>query len=383
MNPLSVNDLRELATIRATPCISIYLPTRRAASDIPADQLRLRNLRREAEARLRAAGWRAGEAPEVLGPIETLLGDSFAWRHMREGLALFLAASFARAVTLPQRCEPKLALARHFILRPLLPMLASPSPFYILALSQNAVRLFRATPEAVEEIQLDTLPRNLAEALRFDTWQPEIRFRSGAPVGAGRWSAIFYGSGGDQEAYKEELAQYCRRIDQCLCDWLAGQNVRLVLAGVEYVLALYRAVSRYPHLAEPELAGNADRISPEQLRDEAQRLLEPQRHERQARALAAWRRWIGSPRATLSLRAALPAAQQGRVQSLLLARDREQWGTYDCETQTIHLLDAPDARADELLDLLATQTLLHHGEVFALPMAEMPTDAPLAAVLRF
>ena len=40
-------------------------------------------------------------------------------------------------------------------------------------------------------------------------------------------------------------------------------------------------------------------------------------------------------------------------------------------------------RDDDLLDIAASQTLLHDGRVYGVEQADMPDDGPLAAVLRY
>jgi hypothetical protein len=48
--------------------------------------------------------------------------------------------------------------------KPLLPFLASDGVFYILALSQNQLRLLAGTRHTVDEIDLENVPETLSEA---------------------------------------------------------------------------------------------------------------------------------------------------------------------------------------------------------------------------
>ncbi len=384
MNRILPSDWKKLLAVEGPGCVSLYLPTHRNATNTPADQLRLRNNLRDAETRLAAAGWRAPDIAARLAPGYQLLSDSYFWRHLNDGLALFLTPEGALPYCLSVAFTEKLNVARRLNLTPLWPLLHVDGVFYVLALSQNSVRLFRGTYWELDAVPLEGLPHNLAEALRFDSFQKEVRFRPGVPRGPGRrWSAIFYGSGGGDETYKEELAQYCHQIDHGLREWLKAETALLVLAGVEYLTNLYRGQSRYPHLAETAINGNPDRLSLEALHEQAWAIVAPRFQQRQVAALAAYRRLSSTPRATNDLCKALRAAHRGQVQTLFVAADQEVWGTFDPDTQAIQTHLPPTPTADELLNLAAIKTYASGGAVYVLPASEMPTASPLAALLRY
>lgn len=232
------------------------------------------------------------------------------------------------------------------------------------------------------EWQMEHWPRNLAEVLQYNTWQKEVRARSGAPLGQGRWSSIFYGSGGTAEIYKDELLQYCRRIDQGLREWLGEKRTPVVLAGVNYMTALFREVSHYPQLAEEAIIGNPDRLSPETLHDRAWNILQPQFHHKQSEAIETYYRLSNTKHASTDLLKIVREANQGQIQTLFVAIDCEQWGLFDPESQAIYLAPEPTGICDDLLNLAAGQTWLTGGAVYAVPLAEMPTSALAAAVFR-
>ena len=65
---------------------------------------------------------------------------------------------------------------RSFQIRPLLPLLGGDGQYYVLALSQDHVRLFEGTREGVCEVDVDAVPQGLAEALKYDTGRGVRRF---------------------------------------------------------------------------------------------------------------------------------------------------------------------------------------------------------------
>ena len=110
-----------------------------------------------------------------------------------------------------------------------------------------------------------------------------------------------------------------------------------------------------------------------------------QKERRRAReeAVASYRAYAGSERVSNDLRAIIPAAYYGRIEHLFLAVDQEQWGTFNPATNTLHVHREPRFQDDELLDMAATQTLLHGGSVYVVEQAQMPGEGLLAAVFRY
>jgi hypothetical protein len=100
-------------------------------------------------------------------------------------------------------------------------------------------------------------------------------------------------------------------------------------------------------------------------------------------ASARYRAYAATERASDNLREIVPAAYFGRIESLFIAIDQEQWGTFHPTTNTLHVHREGRFNDDDLLDIAATQTLLHGGSVYAVEHVHMPGERPLAAVFRY
>ncbi len=102
----------------------------------------------------------------------------------------------------------------------------------------------------------------------------------------------------------------------------------------------------------------------------------------QHEAAAQYRDYAATERASNDIREVMPAAYDGRIESLFVASDQEQWGTFDPVTRTMHVHRVAKFRDEDLLDLAATQTLLHGGSVYAVEREHMPDATLIAAVFR-
>ena len=161
-------ELRTLVESSQAPCVSIYLATHRLPTENQQDRTRLKNLLRQAHESLLTYGLRTAEAEALLLPATRLLEAIPFWKDKRDGMALFISPGIFRQYQLPTSFEPLVVVAHRFHVKPLLAFLGG-NQFFVLALSQNAVRLFEGSPFGLSAIDdLEGVPKSLADALKYD-----------------------------------------------------------------------------------------------------------------------------------------------------------------------------------------------------------------------
>lgn len=387
MDLFSRDELRVLTQAPQGCCVSIYMSTHRAGQEIQADRIRLKNLLDEAERQLIAAGLRTPEVSELLDPVASLLSDGGFWQRQAEGLAILLAPQFFRSYRLSLAFETLVVVADRFHIKPLLPLLSGDGRFYALALSQNEVRLLCGTRYSVGEVDLEEMPSSIAQALRYDDPEKQIQFHTGTrgPGGVGNRPALFHGHGVGANDNETRLLRYFNKVDKGVHSLLRNERAPLVLAGVDYLLPIYAQKNTYPYLIEQGIEGNPDELSAKELHQQAWAIVQPlftaSRQEDEARyeQLAGQ----GLPQACNDLEKVVPAAHQGRVETLFVALGVQLWGSFDLDTHTVCLQQ--DARADnqDLLDLAAVQTLLNRGTVYAVDPEKVPGGGTVAAIFRY
>jgi hypothetical protein len=382
MNASFRADLQMLADTTARWCVSLYLPTHRTGNDTRQDPIRLKNLLGRAEEELLALGVRGPGARELLAAGRRLLEDAVFWTHQQEGLALFLAPALDRTLRLPIPVKEVAVVADRFHLKPLLPLLGEDGSFYVLALSQNEVRVFRGSRHTVQEIPAKNLPASLADALKFDDPELSLQHHAAGHEGAAG-ETIFHGHGAATEEHKKRLLRYFQQIDRGLQELLGNDRAPLVLAGVDYYLPIYREANTYPNLAEENLPGNPEPFRPEELQARAWELLRPRFEAARDRAEARFREWRGTGRTADAVAEVVLAARDGRIDTLFVANDAQCWGTVDPEARQVHVRQQPQPGDEDLLDHAAVHTFLKGGTVYAVPASQMPGEGPLACLLRF
>ncbi|HYA15732.1 MAG TPA: hypothetical protein VEF33_15460 [Syntrophales bacterium] len=382
MKSISKDDLKFLMNKQKGPCISLFMPTHRAGAEIQQNQIRLRNLLREAEEKLLASGLRPAETRILLENASGLLGNVIFWRQQSDGLAIFLSAAVFRYYCLPISFDELIVVSDRFHVKPLLPVLSGDGRFYILTLSQKGSRLYEGTKQSIMEIELETIPKSLAEALQYDDLEKQIRFHRGS-ARSGERGSMLSGGGAELDDAKDNLLKYFRLIDRGLHDLLKDERIPLVLAGVDYLFPIYREANTYPHLMDEGVTGNPKGISAEHLHSQALEIVRPYFQKAENDAIAQYRQSSGTGLTSNDVKDIVQAAYHGRVALLFIAIGHQQWGVFDQECNEVILHDKMAPGCEGLLDFSAIQTFLNGGDVFSLPREKMPDNTPIAAVFRY
>ncbi|MBN1667900.1 MAG: hypothetical protein JW862_12465 [Anaerolineales bacterium] len=381
MDILTKAELEQLMHKEQQWCVSIYMPTHRTGTDAQQDPIRLKNLLREAEQRLSARNIGTRDVQKMLEPANMFLQDFNFWQHQSDGLAIFLSSSRVRRYRLPLIFEELVVVEDHFHIKPLLPLFTGDGQFYILALSQNEVRLLNGTRYSVSEVDIGQVGGSLTEAIPSVNHQMSLQLHT-----SGSGSVVFHGQGGgSDESAKNELLRYFRLVSDGLTEFLQGCRAPLVLAGVEYLLPIYKEANTYPNLVDTVIKGNPDLLRVDELHKSAWDILGPHFHAAQLDAVTHYQQFAGqaSEQATDSLEKIVPAAYQGRVEVLFIAAEAQQWGVFNPSTQEVELHDQFESGDEHLLESAAVQTYLNGGFVYTMGLEKVPGGTSAAAVLRY
>lgn len=386
MDLLTREDLAQWVEPPDSWALSIYMPTYRLGREREQNPTRFKNMLGQAEEQLLARGLRSRQVQDLLEPTEALVQDDLFWQHQSDGLAFFLSQEAMDYYRLPFSFEEMVVVGDYFYTKPLLPLLSVDGRFYILALSQDEIRLLQGTRQHVQGVDLEGVPKSLAEALRLDDPEQRIQWHTGTTDVRGDRAAQFHGhgvGGTDEAQEKVNIERFLQRVDEGLQDLLAEERSPLVLAGVDYLLTIFQEVSSYDDLLEEQITGNPEQWSEEMLHRQAWDLVQPKFQREQEEALSLYRHFAHTDRTSGEIGAVVRAARYGQVDTLFVALDEQRWGQFDPASQTVELHEERELGDADLLDLAALHTIWNQGEVYALARAEMPAEVPLAAILRY
>jgi len=381
MNILSGDELKILLEKQTGTCgsISIFMPTYKVGAEIRQNPVRLKNLLHKAELDLVS---RNLEAKRFLAPIRKLLQDKQFWQHPSDGLAVFLSPYIFCYYHLPFKVEELAVVSDRFHIKPLLPLFSGDGRFYVLALSQNEVRLLQCTRYGAKEINLTSIvPQSLAEALKYDETERILQYHSGAP-GKGKESTIFHGQG-IRDVAKKNIMRYFQQIDRGLRrEILKEEDAPLIIAGVDYLHPIYREVNTYRHLFVKGIAGNVESLGMEELQRRAWALVESHFAQAQAKAAGEYQQLVGTGHTSNNIEEIVPNAYMGRVELLFVALGLQKWGTFNPYSSTVEVHEKAEPCDEDLLDFAAAHTLMHKGTVYVVKQENVPDGLPAVAVFR-
>ncbi|MBD3367759.1 MAG: hypothetical protein GF405_06250 [Candidatus Eisenbacteria bacterium] len=387
MDLITTGDLGRFASAHDGPKISIYMPTHRTAPDVKQDRIRLKNLVGEVQDRLEASDHRRDEITPIVSPLMKLVESDAFWEARSDGLAVLADADVMKTYRLPASFEPVAAVSPRYLLKPLIGFLATDCRYFVLALSRNSVRLFQASRLSVSEVDLESVPTSLAEALRFDDPESQLQFHTGTSQSSNGPDrrAMFHGHGVGTDDEESNTIRFLKKVDKGLHDVLADEHAPLVLAGVKDLLACYRGVNTYSHLVDGEAEGNPDHMSGKELHERTWSIVEPVFLKGLREAFEQFAQLHGerSDLAVTGLEDVVACAHEGRVRTLFAARGEHVWGTFDPEAVEVTRHDSSTDENLELIDFAAVRTFATRGEVYVVPPDRVPGDGHLAAVLRF
>lgn len=381
-HPLTHQTLAELATFASPPCLSLYQPTHRSHPENLQDPIRFRQ---GIEALSLSLGrtHSAAETQALLDPFHALASDAAFWNHTLDGLAVLGGTGLWRVFVLPRTVAELAVVADSFHTKPLRRVLQSVGRYQVLGLSLHKVRLFEGDRDGMAEVEAAAgVPQTVTDALGDEFTEPHHTVSSYGGLGSAR-SPMHHGQGGKKDEVDKDAERFFRAVDRAVTEHHSKPSgLPLILAALPEHHHLFRQVSHNALLLATGIEVNPDALSPEQLRQRAWAVVEPQ-----VRALQkGWADEFGAARAkglgSDNLADVARAAAAGRVGMLLIEADRQLAGHLDDSSGRIIAADLDNPRIDDLLDDLGELVLKMGGQVHVLPQDRMPGSAGLAATYR-
>jgi hypothetical protein len=383
---LDWNTVRALSERDAAPSVSLYLPTHQYGAEMQQDPVRLANLMAAARDQAKALGWSRERLHAILRPAQATLENREFWRHQSIGLGVLLSADDAYEFKLDTPVQEFACAGGRFCLRPLIPSVALANhEWYVLALSQNDVRLLRCSARAAETIALEGAPRCLEDSAGHDYEERSVQFHTGAAQrGGGTRAAQFHGQGRASDKRDQEIEQFLRRVHDGITAELADSSTPVVLACVDSLQPIFQRVNKSLNVLDNAIDGNPDERSDEDLRASGLRAARAHFEADTERVLEFVRENAGTDKVCAGIADVLPFAQQGRMQALIVDCAEPLWGRY--EGARVRVYDEQTWRpdADDLIDRAISFALSTGAELYPVKTGALPNGmSRLAGIRRF
>ena len=359
------NNLADLARSTGYPRVSIYIPTHKTFPEADQDRIRLSNALKEAEKQLADADF--GDADGLLLAARQRTDEHKFWRYQDLGLAVLIGDGSTRWWKLPAEVPELTVVGHRYHVRPLIDIFANAGRFHVLATTRDSVRFFDGTERALEEVKIADLPSSWDEIKGRTNFEDQAGYH--ARNRGSTTSPQYHALGESAEDYEEiELEQFAQAVAKAVDKHLRGDARPLVLVAQPRLLGRLRQELKYENVAQADIQSDPTAADDKQLHTKAWEIAGPllrQPREDIRNRCKAWLEGAEIP-ASDNLQQLMRSADEGRVETLLLAQDANMWGRYDEEQREINLAEENAADNEDLLNLLAVKTLTQGGDVISL-----------------
>ena len=263
-------EIEMLRQFKEPFCLTIYVPLLERNTWVNPIRIELKNLLREARVALLSAGVKPRDIRKTLAPARLLVEDHEFWPMHRESLVLFMHPKLFRYYNVPDHSTPyMLTVERGFNLDPLLKVMSENRSYFVLALGHKDVKLYEGDHFSLKPVKLQNFPGDMKEALHIDEYPRSLETHTIAPASSGKGSEAFHQQYNVAEVDKTMLEEFFRIIDRRLHFYLSSTHKPLILAGVNYLLPIYRKVNTYSYLWPKNIKGNVKDDRPEQIINKA------------------------------------------------------------------------------------------------------------------
>jgi hypothetical protein len=360
---MNKHDVLLLQQIRQYPSLTITLPTHRTVPDNQQDPIRLRNLLSEATDRV-LGEFSKREVDGLLTNLEQIAATVDHQQNL-DGLVLFVNQELAQAHRLPFTVPERVLMDEGFATRDLVLALNRTVRYWVLALSENATRLYEATRDSLVEVTGEGFPM--------------------VHTGPGGQTAL-PAHDVNVSAYRDERhRQFFRAVDEQVGLFMKDDPLPLVLLGVDRYLSFYAEVGEYAKEVVAEIQGNYDKHSTHELAEVVWPVAKEALLAEHMQVLELLNTAVGERRIATTIDDIWRSAKEGRGRMLLVEENYHFPGQLDETGWVLTVADDPTAPdvLDDAVDDIIEQVLEKGGQVKFLPDGTLADYQSLVLLLRY
>ncbi len=351
--------LNSLMKVKEYPCVSIIFPTYRTAPDNQKNTIRLKNLVHEAIDKIEHEFGKK-DSKKMVEKINTLASKVDISRTL-DGLALYVSEEVMEMVDIPFRVRERVIIDKTFAVRDLIMGVNRGTHYYILDISLHKARLISCFGEQAQEVTDNGFP--------LESEFPMLELNP----------ADF------SKEKEKQIKEFLNKVDKLFLSHYHLQSTKVVLAGVQKNLALYREVADVKDMIFGQIEGNYESESVHDLGKKAWEVVKEKAKKERHTALNELQRAVSSRKLASGISEVWRMANEGRVSMLVTEQDYNvRAGLEENNTLVLDVSNLPNNKVmPDAVDEVAEIVIDKGGRVVFVDDGTLGNHYKIAAVLRY
>lgn len=270
-------ELKELLDFKAPQALTAYIAFSNPGGGQNQNRIEFKNILRDAELALVAAKAKPGHIEATLKPMRDMLDSHEFTTPKNYDMAFFAHPTLFRMFKLPEgSVNTEVVVKNRFSIRQLEDVIADNQPYYVLALSRKATKLYKGDRYGLEPVTVKGVPQDVESALNIDEYRHSQQHHSIVAESRGSGSTNIHDQSEVKNTDKQMVYEFFRLVDNHIKPILTASKLPLVIGGVENLVALYGKANSYKGVVRKHVFGNLDRSTIGEIHSKAWAALQTQ-----------------------------------------------------------------------------------------------------------
>lgn len=353
--------LEKIASAHSNPSVTVSMKTHRTFPDCEKDQIRMKNLFKEASERL-TNEFGKKEVSVIIDKMNEI-SETYDIRHSLDSLHIYLSNEMTEIVKSPWTVdESKVQISERFAIKPLIVMNNRMADYLILILSKSGTKLFKAqNDQMVEEIRNDTFP---------STENP--------------YTTVNKIQQSDSDRMDKLLLEYYNTIDKAVVKVHLETGLNCVVMTTDDNFAKLKKVADKPTIYKGYSTFNTNDNSEKAIVTAAWGIVQESQKAKRTAAIAEVQSAVSKGQVLTDLGEIYRAAKEGRADLFVAHNDFRQAVKMTSDTTFYLVDDVTTAGAiDDITSEIAREVIARKGRVVFTNQDEIKDLGVIALKLRF
>lgn len=385
MSTFNSASMKELVEYNQKPCVSIFLPAAQKGAGTLQPPIRLKNMLAQAwDELIERFPESQRSMADIFKQADALVDNKLFWQHQKQGFAMFIGPGWLRHYSFGISLKDRCTVGNAFNIKPILPLFTDKTRYYMLALSQKTVRFFEVINEQMTELELPDVMQSIEELRKYEVREKQLQVYAMPPAGARRGGVAHgHATDFDGKEMKKRVSEFARNVVGGIENYLQTDRTPVLLCAEPFMQHLVNDCRPSFNLMKESISANPTRMEPEQIFSRAAEIMDRETAMQNKRIIDRLAALMDTGWTIQDIERILPCAEEGRIESLFINPDQPAWGFWNRDGGLIQVHEEPAPSDQDLTDIAVLQTLMHGGEVYAVPSGAIKGGTPMAAILRY